>query len=139
MSHWVEERLREAILDGRFASGTWLRQKRLAEEFGMSQMPIREALKDLADEVVDRLGSGATVLGAEVDGKVALVAKVSEDLISLGAHAGNLVKAVAERAGGGGGGAPGFAQAGGGEPGKLPAAIEGAAAALADQLGAQEA
>jgi len=99
----------------------------------------REALKDLADEVVDRLGSGATVLGAEVDGKVALVAKVSEDLISLGAHAGNLVKAVAERAGGGGGGAPGFAQAGGGEPGKLPAAIEGAAAALADQLGAQEA
>jgi DNA-binding GntR family transcriptional regulator len=46
--HWVEERLREAILDGRFASGTWLRQRRLAEEFGVSQMPIREALKELA-------------------------------------------------------------------------------------------
>lgn len=46
--HWVEERLREAILDGEFAPGVWLRQKRLAEELGVSQMPIREALKELA-------------------------------------------------------------------------------------------
>ena len=48
VSHWVEERLREAILDGEFAPGVWLRQKHLAEELGVSQMPIREALKELA-------------------------------------------------------------------------------------------
>ncbi len=95
----------------------------------------RDALKNLADEVVDALGSGVVLLGAAVDGKVALVAKVSEDLMGRGAHAGNLVKAAAERAGGGGGGAPGFAQAGGGHPDKLAEAIEVAAEALAEQLG----
>jgi len=69
MSHWVEERLREAILDGRFASGTWLRQKRLAEEFGMSQMPIREALKDLAAQgLVEHIPyRGMRVVGFSAD------------------------------------------------------------------------
>ncbi|MCD6360627.1 MAG: alanine--tRNA ligase, partial [Armatimonadetes bacterium] len=94
----------------------------------------REGLKNLADEIVERLGSGVTVLGAEVDGKVALVAKVSEDVIGRGAHAGNLVRAVAERAGGGGGGAPNFAQAGGGDPAKLGEAVEAAGEILAGQL-----
>lgn len=45
---WVEEQLRDAILSGRFESGTWLRQQHLADELGVSQMPIREALKELA-------------------------------------------------------------------------------------------
>jgi DNA-binding GntR family transcriptional regulator len=45
---WVEEQLREAILSGVFESGTWLRQQHLADELGVSQMPIREALKELA-------------------------------------------------------------------------------------------
>lgn len=45
---WVEEQLREAILSGQFESGTWLRQQHLADELGVSQMPIREALKELA-------------------------------------------------------------------------------------------
>lgn len=97
----------------------------------------REALKSLADEVIERLGSGATLLGAEVDGKVALVAKVSQDLVERGAHAGNLVKAAAQRAGGGGGGAPGFAQAGGGDPARLREAVDSAAATLREQLGGQ--
>jgi DNA-binding GntR family transcriptional regulator len=44
---WVEEQLREAILDGEFDPGTWLRQQQLADELGVSQMPIREALKEL--------------------------------------------------------------------------------------------
>lgn len=45
---WVEEQLRDAILSGKFESGTWLRQQHLADELGVSQMPIREALKELA-------------------------------------------------------------------------------------------
>jgi len=45
---WVEEQLRDAILSGAFESGTWLRQQHLADELGVSQMPIREALKELA-------------------------------------------------------------------------------------------
>lgn len=97
----------------------------------------REVLKSLADQVIDRLGSGATLLGAEVDGKVALVAKVSQDLVERGAHAGLLVKTAAESAGGGGGGAPSFAQAGGGDPGRLQEAVQTAAATLAAQLGGQ--
>ncbi|MBN1179902.1 MAG: GntR family transcriptional regulator [Anaerolineae bacterium] len=47
---WVEERLREAIINGEFKPGEWLRQQRLAEELGVSQMPVREALKKLAAE-----------------------------------------------------------------------------------------
>jgi len=94
----------------------------------------RDVLKGLADEIIDRLGSGVVVLAGDAGGKVALVAKVSDDLIGRGAHAGNLVGAVAEVAGGGGGGAPKFAQAGGGDVAKLDAAIRAAPATLLGQL-----
>ncbi len=94
----------------------------------------REMLKSLADEIIERLGSGVTVLAGDADGKVALVAKVSDDLIERGAHAGNLVKGVAEAAGGGGGGAPRFAQAGGGDVAKIDEAIAAASAIFAGQL-----
>jgi DNA-binding GntR family transcriptional regulator len=47
---WVEESLREAILDGQFQPGAWLRQQRVAEQLGVSEMPVREALKKLAAE-----------------------------------------------------------------------------------------
>jgi DNA-binding GntR family transcriptional regulator len=50
LQHWVADRLRAAILDGQFKPGEWLRQERLAQELGVSQMPIREALKELAAE-----------------------------------------------------------------------------------------
>jgi DNA-binding GntR family transcriptional regulator len=49
---WVEDRLREAILGGLFQPGEWLRQQRVAEELGVSEMPVREALKKLAAEGV---------------------------------------------------------------------------------------
>ena len=101
----------------------------------------REVLKGLADEIVEQLGSGVAVLGSGVavlggdaDG-VALVAKVSKDLIGRGGHAGNLVREVAQLAGGGGGGAPHFAQAGGGDPSKLADAIAAAPEIVAAQLG----
>lgn len=52
----VSERLRVAILDGEYQPGEWLRQKRIAEELGVSQMPVREALKELAaDGLVEHI------------------------------------------------------------------------------------
>lgn len=50
LRHWVVERLRRDILEGRLRPGEWLRQERLAQEHGVSQMPVREALKQLAAE-----------------------------------------------------------------------------------------
>lgn len=47
---WVAERLRSGILEGIYPPGEWLRQQRLAEDLGVSQMPVREALKELAAE-----------------------------------------------------------------------------------------
>lgn len=50
LRHWVADRLRAAILEGKLGPGQWLRQERLAQEYGVSQMPVREALKELAAE-----------------------------------------------------------------------------------------
>lgn len=50
LRHWVADRLRAAILEGDLKPGQWLRQERLAQEYGVSQMPVREALKELAAE-----------------------------------------------------------------------------------------
>lgn len=50
LRHWVADRLRTAILEGNLKPGEWLRQERLAQEYGVSQMPVREALKELAAE-----------------------------------------------------------------------------------------
>lgn len=50
LAHWVADRLRSDILEGKARPGEWLRQERLAQEIGASQMPVREALKRLAAE-----------------------------------------------------------------------------------------
>ncbi|MCD6352545.1 MAG: alanine--tRNA ligase, partial [Armatimonadetes bacterium] len=97
----------------------------------------RDTLAHLADQIVARLGEGAAVLGTQTDGKVALVAKVSEGLVAQGGHAGQLIKRVAEACGGGGGGRPHFAQAGARDADKLPAALDLAAEVLAEQLGVE--
>jgi alanyl-tRNA synthetase len=82
-----------------------------------------EALRGLADDLVARLGSGIVVLGALANGRVQFVSEVSKDLVSAGYHAGNLVREVAKIAGGGGGGRPDFAQAGGRAPERLGEAL----------------
>ena len=92
-----------------------------------------EQLRDMADMLRQKLGSGVVVLGARGDGKVALVAAVSADLVDR-VHAGNLVKAAATAVGGRGGGRPDFAQAGGKDPEKLPAALAAAIDEVAHQL-----
>ncbi len=95
-----------------------------------------DELRDMADMLRQKLGSGVVVLGARGDdGKVSLVAAVSADLAGR-VHAGKLVKAAAAVVGGGGGGRADFAQAGGKDPEKLPAALETALAEVGRQLGA---
>jgi alanyl-tRNA synthetase len=86
-------------------------------------VPDRASMMDMGDRLRDQLGSGAAVLGAEVEGKVAFLAVVTDDLIKKGLRAGDLVKAVATVAGGSGGGKPHLAQAGGKDASKIDAAV----------------
>jgi alanyl-tRNA synthetase len=89
-----------------------------------------DALRAVADRLRDRLGSGVVCVGSVVDGKVNLVAAVTKDLTRR-FHAGKLVQEVARAVGGGGGGRPDLAQAGGKEPAKLDAALGGVYDAVA--------
>ena len=79
-------------------------------------------IRNLADALRGKLGSGVVVLGSRADERVSLVAAVSGDLTDR-LHAGRLAGRVAGLVGGKGGGRPDFAQAGGREPEKLPAAL----------------
>ena len=84
------------------------------------------ALREMADKLRDKLKSCALVLGAAVDGKVALIAAVTADLTGK-VKAGELVNFVAGQVGGKGGGKPDMAQAGGSDPEKLPTALDSVA------------
>ncbi|MBY6035367.1 alanine--tRNA ligase [Fictibacillus nanhaiensis] len=83
-------------------------------------------LRTIVDDLKNKLHSGIVILGAENAGKVNIVAGVTKDLVSKGYHAGNLVKEVAVQCGGGGGGRPDMAQAGGKDPEKLQEGIDSA-------------
>jgi alanyl-tRNA synthetase len=83
----------------------------------------RPAMRVLADELRDKLGSGVVVLGTPIEGKAALVAMVSKDL-SRKLHAGKIIAKIAPRVGGSGGGKPELAEAGGKDSGGLADAIE---------------
>jgi alanyl-tRNA synthetase len=80
-------------------------------------------LRDVADQLKEKLGSGVVVLASASAANVNLVASVSKDLLKK-FHAGNIVKELARMVGGGGGGRPDFAQAGGKEPGQIAAALQ---------------
>jgi alanyl-tRNA synthetase len=82
-----------------------------------------KTLREAMDKLKDRLKSAAIVLGAVNDGKVSLIAGVTNDLVAK-VKAGELVNYVAQQVGGKGGGRPDMAQAGGTEPAKLPRALE---------------
>ncbi len=93
-----------------------------------------EALLAAADAVRVRLPSGVIVMGAVQGEKVALISMVSEDLLPRGLHAGNLIREVAKLTGGGGGGKPTVAQAGGKDPSRLPSALATVVSLVAAQL-----
>jgi alanyl-tRNA synthetase len=79
-------------------------------------------LRALVDELKQRIGSGIVLLGVRAEGKAALALGVTKDLLDR-FKAGDLIKELAKEVGGTGGGRPDFAQAGGPEPDKLPAAL----------------
>lgn len=83
-----------------------------------------DALRELGDRLRDKLGKSAVVLANVKDGKVTFVAMASKDAVGCGVHAGNLVKEVAKITGGGGGGRPDMAQAGGKDTNKVTQALE---------------
>lgn len=91
-------------------------------------------LRDLGDQLKEKLGEGVVVLASGNDGKVSLMVTATDAAMKQGAHAGNLVKAIAGLVGGGGGGRPNMAQAGGKNPAGIQEALKKAAEALEGQL-----
>jgi len=94
-----------------------------------------ESLKTAAERLLQKLGNGAVVLGSVPEpGKVSLVAAFSPDVNKKGLQAGKFIGAIAKSCGGGGGGRPNLAQAGGRDPSKLPEALETARTQLQSAL-----
>ena len=91
-------------------------------------------LRDLGDQLKEKLGDGVVVLASVNDGKVNLMATATDEAQKKGAHAGNLIKAIAALVGGGGGGRPGMAQAGGKNPAGVDDAIKEAAKVVESQI-----
>ncbi len=91
-------------------------------------------LRDLGDQLKAKLGDGVVVLASANDGKVSLMVTATDGAMKQGAHAGNLVKAIAGYVGGGGGGRPNMAQAGGKDPAGIPDALAKAAEVLESQI-----
>ena len=91
-------------------------------------------LRDLGDQLKDKLGEGVVVIASSANDKVNLIAMATDGAMAKGAHAGNLIKGIAGLVGGGGGGRPNMAQAGGKNPAGIPDAIAKVAEVLAEQL-----
>ena len=91
-------------------------------------------LRNLGDQLKEKIGEGVIVLASVTEGKVNLMATATEEAQKKGAHAGNLIKAIAGLVGGGGGGRPGMAQAGGKNPAGVDQALEKCVEVVAEQL-----
>lgn len=91
-------------------------------------------LRDLGDQLKEKLGDGVVVLASGNDGKVSLMVTATDAAMKQGAHAGNLIKAIAGLVGGGGGGRPNMAQAGGKNSAGIQEALKKAAEVLEGQL-----
>ena len=91
-------------------------------------------LRDLGDQLKEKLGEGVIVIASNSGDKVNLIAMVTDEAMKKGAHAGNLIKGIAGLVGGGGGGRPNMAQAGGKNPAGIPDAIAKVEEVLAEQI-----
>lgn len=95
------------------------------------------ALRTRAEQVLAQMGGGVVILGAVQDGKVNLAATAGKDALARGVHCGKLIGAVAREVGGGGGGRPDMAQAGGKDPSRLEQALALAPRVLQEQIAQQ--
>ena len=93
----------------------------------------KEALRNLSDEIIEEITSGIVILALVDDSSIFFVARVTSDLIEEGYKAGDLIGQIAAVTGGGGGGRPDLAQAGGDQPEKLAEAFELARQLIADK------
>ena len=91
-------------------------------------------LRNLGDDLKAKLGEGVVLLISDKDGKVSMVAMATDAAVKAGAHAGNLIKAVAPIVGGGGGGRPNMAQAGGKDASKIDEAVKKAGEVIKEQI-----
>ena len=91
-------------------------------------------LRNLGDQMKNQLGECVVVMASVQDGKVNLMATATDGAQKRGAHAGNLIKAIAGLVGGGGGGRPGMAQAGGKNPAGIDEALEKALETVKEQI-----
>ena len=92
-------------------------------------------LRDLGDQLKTKIGEGVVVLASDAGGKVSLIVMATDGAQAKGAHAGNLIKELAPMVGGGGGGRPNMAQAGGKNPAGIDEMLGKAADLLASQIG----
>ena len=91
-------------------------------------------LRNLGDDLKAKLGEGVVLLISDKDGKVSMVAMATDAAVKAGAHAGNLIKAVAPIVGGGGGGRPNMAQAGGKDASRIDEAVKKAGEVIKEQI-----
>ena len=91
-------------------------------------------LRDLGDQLKEKLGEGVVVIASSANDKVNLIAMATDGAMKQGAHAGNLIKGIAALVGGGGGGRPNMAQAGGKNPAGIPDAVAKVAEVLGEQI-----
>ncbi len=119
----------QQLADKLSAKGVESLLKEVVRENGLAvlsaQLPEQgiDSLRTTADYLKERLGSGIIVLGSVWNDKVQLVAVVTKDLVEQGYHAGKILREIAKITGGGGGGRPDLAQAGGKDKTKLPLAL----------------
>ena len=112
----------------------------VAEVKGVKLLPAKvegvdmNGLRDLGDQLKEKLGEGVIVLASVTDGKVSLLAMATDEAQKKGAHAGNLIKGIAALVGGGGGGRPNMAQAGGKNPAGVDEALLKAKEVLEGQI-----
>ena len=93
-----------------------------------------DALRPIADRLREGLGSAFITIGAEIDGRPVLLAAATDDVVERGLHADEIVRQAAKLVGGGGGGRPQLAQAGGRDASKLDAALDVAREAARERL-----
>jgi len=93
-----------------------------------------EALRNTGDVIKNKLGSGVVVLASAYGGKVSFVATATKDVVAKGIHCGNIIREVAKATGGGGGGRPDMAQAGGKDVSKINEALQYAPKVIESQL-----